>query len=168
MKYKGQRFVIEALSILKKRGFTNFEYQVAGAGDAKYLLKVAQKFHVEDQVKIIGSIPHDKIFDWFDSIDIYIQPSLTEGLPRAVVEAMSRALPCAGTCTGGIPELIDKKYICKKKRHIASQIAELIILLSSNDEMQRTAQQNYEKAKEYSVNILESKRDKFLEKFAST
>ena len=47
--------------------------------------------------------------------DIYIQPSLQEGLPRAVVEAMSTALPCIGFNTGGIPELLEPEYIVKLK-----------------------------------------------------
>ena len=44
----------------------------------------------------MGGVPHNKIFQLLDDIDLYIQPSLQEGLPRSVVEAMSRACPIIG------------------------------------------------------------------------
>ncbi len=39
---------------------------------------------LENQIKLLGPLSHDEIFEWLDSIDIYIQPSLLEGLPRAL------------------------------------------------------------------------------------
>lgn len=109
--YKGQQFVIEALGILKRNGYTNFEYQILGAGDQTYLLNMAKKIDVEDQVKMLGSLPHEKVFDWLKKdLDIYIQPSLQEGLPRSVIEAMSVGLPCIGSDVAGIPELLDKNW----------------------------------------------------------
>ena len=85
IRYKGQQYVIEALGILKKQGITNFEYQILGAGDPSYLRDVAKKNNVEDQVKILGSYPHERVFDWLkNELDIYVQPSLQEGLPRSV------------------------------------------------------------------------------------
>ena len=47
--------------------------------------------------------------------DIYLQPSLQEGLPRSVVEAMSVALPCIGFNTGGIPELLEPEFVVDQK-----------------------------------------------------
>ena len=41
-----------------------------------------------------------------DQVDIYIQPSLTEGLPRGLLEAMSRGCPAIASRVGGIPELL--------------------------------------------------------------
>lgn len=59
-------------------------------------------------------MPHDKIFEWLDTIDIYIQPSYQEGLCRSVVEAMSRACPviCSDAC--GERELANEKFIFKR------------------------------------------------------
>ena len=125
IRYKGQQYVIEALGILKKQGITNFEYQILGAGDQSYLKGVAKKNNVEDQVKFLGSYPHEKVFDWLkNELDIYVQASLQEGLPRSVIEAMSVGLPCIGSDVAGIPELLDKKWVFKRKGNKAEEIAD--------------------------------------------
>jgi glycosyltransferase involved in cell wall biosynthesis len=97
VKYKGQENVIKDLGHLKNEGILNFEYHLVGGGDQIHLSELAKKYNVHESIKFIGSLPHNKIFEWLDSIDIYIQPSLTEGLPRALIEAMSRGTPSIGT-----------------------------------------------------------------------
>lgn len=164
VKYKGQKFVIQALAQLKRKGYTNFEYQLAGRGDTSYLQSIAQKYHVEDQVKFIGPIPHDQIFDWYDRLDVYIQPSLQEGLPRAVVEAMSRALPCLGTNTGGIPELIEPAYICNKRKNLVAEIANQLENLNKEKLMQM-AKRNIEFSDSFDSELLDRKRLQFLSDF---
>ena len=163
VKYKGQQFVIQALGELKKQGITNFEYQILGNGDQSFLKWVAQKYNVEDQVKLLGGMPHEKVFDWLDSIDVYAQPSQTEGLPRALVEAMSRGLPAFGCNVGGIPELLDNRFLFSKKQKIHG-IKEL---LKSFDEktMIKQAERNFEKAKEYQKESLDAKRTEFYRNF---
>lgn len=165
VKYKGQRFVIEALGILKKRGYSNFEYQILGAGNSDYLEKIIKKNNVKDQVKIIGSLPHNKVFNWLkEEVDIYIQPSLQEGLPRALIEAMSVGLPCIGSDVAGIPELLDTKYIFKRKKNIPIQIAKLLADITIND-LERESIRNYNEAKKYSYEFLIEKRKNYLNEF---
>lgn len=162
--YKGQRFVIRALSILKKKGMNCFEYQIVGNGSSEALLQCAKKYQVEDQVIIIGGLPHDQVFKWLDTIDIYIQPSLQEGLPRAMIEAMSRALPCIGTSTGGIPELVDKEFVCKNRIRISHQLARILCSLNK-DKLLKAAMRNYIESKKYDTKLLSCKRREFLEEF---
>ena len=50
----------------------------------------------------------DKVFEWLDTIDLYVQPSLTEGMPRAAIEAMSRGCPVVVSDVGGLKNLVDK------------------------------------------------------------
>lgn len=161
--YKGQQFVIQALAKLKERGITNFEYHMAGGGDNTTLKELAQRLNVADRVIFEGSLPHGKMFAWLDDMDLYIQPSLQEGLPRAVVEAMSRGLPALGSRTGGIPELLGEKCIFARKG--VDELAELLIKIS-NEEMQTMAKNNFEHAKLFQKDILEAKRFAFYAKFA--
>lgn len=164
VRYKGQEFVIQALAILKKIGITNFEYQLVGNGDYSYLKDLAKKLGVIEQVKFLGGKPHEQVFDWLDSIDIYIQPSLQEGLPRALVEAQSRALPCLGSSTGGIPELLPSDCIFDKKGNKPQAIADWLITINQG-KLLKYAENNFKEACKYQKEVLDKKRKKFYMSF---
>lgn len=163
VKYKGHEYVIKAIAKLRKEGY-NFEYQLVGGGNKKRLEKLAMKLGIKDNVKFLGSKPHEEVFDWLNSIDIYIQPSKTEGLPRALVEAMSRACPCIGSNAGGIPELLQLSAIFQKGKYKS-----LMTVLRSFEDKQKIneARVNFEKSKEYSKDSLDEKRSRFYLKFLS-
>lgn len=163
VKYKGQQFVIKALGELKKQGITNFEYQLVGKGDSNFLKKIAIKHNVQSQVKFIGLLPHEEVFEWLNLIDIYIQPSLTEGLPRGLIEAMSRGLPALGAKSGGIPELLDKKMIFNNKTNVPVIVKHLLEL--DQKELLKQSKANFERAKEYQKYDLNNKRAKFFNDF---
>ena len=163
--FKGQRFVIKAIAKLKQQGYSNFEYQIAGSGNTEKLKKLAQKLNVSDQVVFKGSIVHDEIFNWLDTLDIYIQPSLQEGLPRAMIEAMSRGLPCYGTKTGGIPELINSSCVCSSNKFISRKLSAFLLTHTTSKAM-KLAIENYNKAKNYNRDVLKRKWYDFLTDFS--
>lgn len=165
--YKGQQYVIQALSELKKEGITNIEYQLIGGGTGAYLLGMAQKLGVEDQVNIIGQMPHDEVFKWLDELDIYVQPSRQEGLPRSVIEAMSRGLPCIGAKTAGIPELIESKYIFSNSSKEISEIVKVLkLLIDDFNRCKDAANINFNEAKKYQRDVLVERRTEFFRTFA--
>lgn len=165
IRYKGQQFVIEALGRLKRKGFTNFEYQILGAGDDSYLKDMAIKFDVQDQVRFLGSFPHERVFSWLkEDLDVYIQPSLQEGLPRSVIEAMSVGLLCIGSDVAGIPELLDKKWVFKRKKNKSMQIADLLLKINSKT-LTEQARRNFSEAAKYNYELLLKKRKNILEEF---
>lgn len=161
VKYKGQEYVIKAISELNKEGY-NFEYHLAGGGDMSYLKSLAEQYGVSDKVKFLGALPHEKVFDFLDNIDIYIQPSRIEGLPRALVEAMSRACPVLGSLTGGIPELVNKRFLFTIGS--VDEISRLLKLMDK-ETMLEEANRSLEKAKRFDKKLLEEKRKSFYEDF---
>ena len=163
VKYKGQELVIKAISKLKEQGLF-FEYYLIGGGEGDYLKNIATKYGVEEYVHFVGAVPHEDVFDYLDQIDIYIQPSLQEGLPRAVIEAMSRACPVIGSTTGGIPELIDDDCVFKKGNYLALM---KILENFSSEKMVVTAKNNFNKAKMYEKEFLDNKRSTFYKEFAN-
>jgi len=161
VRYKGQQYVIKAISKLNKEGY-NFEYHLVGGGDNSYLKAMAKKYKIEDKVIFLGTYTHKEVFDYLDMIDVYIQPSKTEGLPRSLVEAMSRGCPSLGTTVGGIPELLDKKNIFKK-----SSSKEIYVLLKqiNRESLMNEAKRNFKKAQEYNKDVLNKKREVFYKDF---
>ncbi len=162
VRYKGQELVIRALPELEKKG-CRCEYYLIGGGNSQYLAGVAKECGVEEKVHIIGPKPHDEIFDILDQMDIYVQPSLQEGLPRAVIEAMSRGCPVIGSTTGGIPELIASECVFKRK---SKNSFTAVMSKIDKDFLLRNAKLNFEKAKEYEKDCLDKKRSEFYESFA--
>lgn len=166
VKYKGQQYVIRALAKMKKSGITNFQYQLIGEGDITYLKSLANRLDLSDEVKFLGKMNHQEIFLWLDSLDAYIQPSKTEGLPRAVVEAMSRGLICFGTRVGGIPELLEPEYLFSKSNRGVHEIVALLKALNK-EAMILQARRNFEESKKYSKFVLDKRRRDFFELFCS-
>lgn len=162
VKFKGQQYIIETLGKMKSENrLMNLEYQLVGSGDQKYLKNVAIKNNVEDNVVFLGAIPHAQVFSWLDDIDIYIQPSKQEGLPRAVIEAMSHGVPSIGANTAGIPELLDKKFIFNHSRNSFIEISEKIENLLLNH-MKNQANRNFIESKKYKKEIIEERRKNFF------
>jgi glycosyltransferase involved in cell wall biosynthesis len=166
--YKGQEFVIRSLKRLEKNLGKRLEYQLAGAGDPSRLRQVAKECNVEDRLVLMGTVPHGKIYGWLDSLDIYVQPSLLEGLSRALVEAMSRGLPCIATNCGGNFELLDSSCVVRNggKRKFSDAIADHLERLFVDDNLLKQAKRNYEVATtQYDKDSLEAKRTAFYEGF---
>mgnify|MGYP001477453972 FL=1 len=166
VRYKGQQYVIQALGKLKKKGITNYEYQLVGAGDQSYLKSIAQKYDVVDQVKFLGPKRHDEVFKWLDSIDIYVQPSRQEGLPRALIEAMSRGLPAFGAKTAGIPELLQEEFLFSNTRKNIDEICNILINFDK-EKMIKQANFNFKVAKRYDRLTIEKRRQEFFKYFKS-
>lgn len=166
-RYKGQEYVIKALSYLIKAGY-NVEYRLAGGMTSSqpnsFLEDLAHKQGVSDKVVFCGSLSANQMASYYDSLDIYIQPSKQEGLPRAVIEAMSRGCPVIGTNIAGIPELIQKEFLFKK-----GSSEELIKALNRiiNSDLTKIATENFNKAKAYERDKLVKRRNEFYDEFLS-
>lgn len=101
--YKGADTAIQAIAQLQR---PNVVLELVGGGDHSRLKQLASKLRVQNQIRFLGQLPHEAVKDWLSTLDLYLQPSRTEGLPRALLEAMSLGLPAIGSTAGGIPELL--------------------------------------------------------------
>lgn len=103
---KGIQTALAALELLRDQGL-ELRYRVLGGGDPAPWIALAERHGVADLVAFDGVRPAGEgVARWLDTIDVHLQPSFQEGLPRATVEAMSRGAACIGSTCGGIPELL--------------------------------------------------------------
>lgn len=166
-RYKGQEYVIKSMKELLEAGY-NVEYHLAGgmtgAKENTFLKDLAKEYGVTDRVVFCGSLAANQMADYYDSIDIYVQPSKQEGLPRAVIEAMSRGCPVIGTNIAGIPELVQERFLFKK-----GSVSELIKALKKilRSDLSVIATENFTKAREYEKDKLRIKRERFYDQFLS-
>lgn len=166
--FKGHETAIKSLAKLKDS--LKFELHFLGYGTEErkeYWKQFAKECGIEERVFFDGTLPGGKaVFDWMDNLDIYLIPSLQEGLPRALVEAMSRSLVCIGVKTGGIPELLDKSVVFERNDDAA--IAEYLgKLIKNKKELIKQAELNFNKAKEFETEKLLQKKKKFYETILS-
>lgn len=159
-KAKGQQFVIQTISELKEK--YDISYELVGGGSNDYLKSMAKKYNVEDRVFFKGQLTHEEVLNWLDDVDIYIQPSLQEGLPRALIEAMSRACPAIGSTTAGIPELLEDG--CIFRRGDQKDLKRVLKVMLEADKT-RNAVRNFDKAKEYELQRLNRRREKIYKAY---
>lgn len=162
--YKGVDTALKALKLIRHK-LPPFEFHILGGGDARPWMQIAQRLGLEEQTYFDGVLEtREKVNSWLDGIDLYIQPSKTEGLPRALIEAMSRGCPAIASTAGGIPELLPKSCLHhpKDEKELATLIYEGI---TNKDWQLEQAKSNFKRAKEYSKEQLEQRRNEFWKSF---
>ncbi len=163
--FKGHKTAILALS-KAKNNIPPFELRCIGAGDPKRWQQLANNVGIGENIFFDGLLKSGKpVADWMDNIDILLIPSLQEGLPRALIEAMSRGIPCLGAITGGIPQLLNNKYLHKKNDY-NKLCQDIINLVNNKNEMIKCAKDNYTNAQRYIKPILDKNRSDFWKQFS--
>jgi glycosyltransferase involved in cell wall biosynthesis len=85
----------------------NILFIVLGDGpDKEKLLKLAEDIGVKDRVEFLGHIEHSEMPKYLKVSDIFIRPSLSEGMGNSFVEAMAAGLPIIATQEGGIMDFL--------------------------------------------------------------
>lgn len=101
---KGHRFLLEAARELKRRGH-HLSYRIAGEGSQKgRLLELTRRLQLESEVEFVGFMSDVPVF--LRSIDVFVLPSLFEGLGVAALEAMAAARPVVASAVGGLKDAV--------------------------------------------------------------
>ena len=165
VRYKGQQYVIKAIKILNKLYNFNIHYYIIGGGDQSYLRSIVKKNGLEEYIHFVGALKPAEVISTLDEMDLYIQPSKQEGLPRALIEAMSRALPSFGSSIAGIPELLP--FSCLFKKGNVGEIVKVIKNALNVDTLQNLAKSNFQASKEYTLDVINARRNAFFDKVIS-
>jgi teichuronic acid biosynthesis glycosyltransferase TuaC len=104
---KGVDHLIEAMGLLAKRPARTPLLVMAGIGPMQAGLEErARALGIGDRVRFVGKVPHDDVALWMAAGDVFVLPSLSEGLPTVVCEAMNVGLPVVATAVDGTPEIV--------------------------------------------------------------
>lgn len=160
--YKGPDTLIRAVAISRSAGIRVL-VRFAGSGkQAEHLKALANSLGVSEQITFLGDVQSGApIRDEIDRADVFVLPSRAEGVPRAMLEAMARSVPCIGSNAGGIPELL----------HVEDRIppndadalaAKFVEMRNDHSRIQRMSIRNFQTARRYASHILQDKRRGFL------
>lgn len=158
--YKSPDVVLNAIKVLNESGI---KIKLIWVGDGVFkedMVKYSEELDIKEQVSFVGGVPHSEVVDYLKDSDFFILASRTEGLPRAMVEAMAQGLPCIGTKVGGIPELIDKEVLVHPNS--VEDIVKVIKRLVNDPEFANSqAKRNLQESLNYKREILSEKRNSF-------
>lgn len=159
VKYKGYKYSLRFVRKLINLGY-KINYRIVGPGSKKQINKLIKYYKLEEYVTLIGVLTTEKVVNFLDEIDILIHFSKQEGLPRALIEAMSRGCLIFSNSVGGINELVNKDQIFKlKDKNIMLKFVNLI----KNREYYSNL--NIENSRRFHYNILNTQRIEFFNKY---
>jgi len=165
---KGIDVAMRALQRLKRTyPHLRFRYRVVGEGDATPFLRSRDALGLEEEISFEGTLPPgEAIARWLDGLHLYLQPSYQEGLPRAVIEALSRGRIVIGSTAGGTPELLKFNRLHKPGDDEALFRIILQVLETPTDQLIEEAQANVKVGQGFSRDIILSARYDSLQALA--
>lgn len=102
---KGHRYLLEAAALLKSEGY-RLKYHFAGEGSLRPALEeMVQRLRLQDDVVFLGFV--SDVPSFLASIDIFVLPSLHEGLGVAALEAMAAEKAVVASRVGGLAEVVE-------------------------------------------------------------
>ena len=104
---KGQVLLIHACAQLRDVGI-DFSLTLVGEGPDRSRIETAIKKHqLQTRITLTGALTQDGVRHALAQADVFVLPSLAEGIPVVLMEAMSSGVPCISSPVNGIPELIE-------------------------------------------------------------
>lgn len=106
IKRKGYTYLIDAMELICRQQ-NNVLCFIGGAGpEMKHLQKQIEMTNLKEKVHLLGFLPRDILLLWMSACDVFVLPSLSEGNPTVMFEALGCGKPFIGTKVGGVPEII--------------------------------------------------------------
>lgn len=161
VKYKGHEFALNVIAKLKHQNI-NLVLELVGQGMSKDLEKKIKEKNLENNIVYKGVIFNPKLLnDWYRTLDIYIQPSITEGHCRSIVEAIGNNIPTIATNVGGNSDSIDNKFLFELNDEDRA-VSLLKNLIQNNDLRLENIKLNKMKIEEFKIEKIERKRTEAL------
>lgn len=163
---KGESVLINAVKNARDKGYDITAVLIGDGTMRPTFESLAENLGIQDYIKFTGRLSSaDEVRKVLMESDMFVFPSQAEGLPRGILEAMAVGLPVLSTPVGGIPEVIDSRYLFNPTD--TDGFTNMICHLAENlDELEMIGNNNYKKAQEFRNSLLQKKRDDFYMKLA--
>ncbi len=151
-KVKGLEYLIEAFKKINQR-FVNSKLLLVGGGlEKENLENIVKKNNLQNKIIFVGRIANQEVCEYMIGSDVFVLPSLSEGFPLVILEAMASGLPIVATKVRGLSEILkDNKngFLVDPKN--SEDLFQRILILLENDQLRKEISNlNKNQAKEYS------------------
>jgi glycosyltransferase involved in cell wall biosynthesis len=158
--YKGTEILLHAVGELRRRG-KSVQLRIVGSGRLMTgLQQRSRELGLGSYVEFLGQLDRAGVREALDTSHLFVLPSLTEGLPRALIEAMARGLPAVATHVGGVPELLAPESLVPPGN--TSALAARIEQMMGDDTRDRMGRENRRQARKYHEGVQAAVRRDFL------
>lgn len=139
IKRKGVDYLIKAIPhILKKSQKRNFVFLIIGTGDfLNTVRQIAENLKVTDFIIFTNNVSFSELIQAYECSDVYVLPSLSEGLPTTILEAMYFGLPVVATDIPGVRDHF-KHYALLVPPKDEKKLADAIVQIINNVELAKT------------------------------
>lgn len=163
---KGIKYLIDAMKIISQY-CPNTRLLLVGDGEKrKSLENLVDELDLGQRITFVGRVSNKDVPKYMASSDVFVLPSLSEGFPNVILEAMASGLPIVATKIRGLPEIICEGingYLVEPKN--SGEIAEKIIYLVNNIEVAHSmSENNIRDVKQYAwENVVKKLEDVYSE-----
>lgn len=167
---KGIYDLLESLARLKHREGIAIRLVLAGDGEIEAVVRQAERLDIAQNLEVLGWIGLEEKNRRLAEADCFVLPSYNEGLPMALLEAMSYGLPVVTTPVGGIGEVVDhQKTGLLIDPGSTNQLSNALkVLLSDRDLRLRLGNSARVKAKDFAIDKYTQSLSNLYEKIAQT
>lgn len=161
---KGHKVTLEILKQLLDKGY-DVDVIFIGDGSLKtYFMNMANDMGIYDNTHWLGRLSSsDQVFAQLKQADIMLFPTMAEGLPRVLLEAMASGLPCLSSPVCGIPEIIDKEMLIEYS-NVNGYTEKIVELINNTQKLESISQHNILVAEQYCEDVLNRHRVDFYRK----
>lgn len=158
---KGQEVAIQTFRLIADR-LPAARLLLAGEGSLKQPL--IEKYKLDDsrsRVRLVGYL--DDLSSFLSALDLFVMPSLAEGLGSAALMAMAHSVPVIASRVGGLPEIVDDGATGRlAEPGSAADLAEKIAAAASQPEaLREMGRRAREKARGFTNDIMAAKTEQF-------
>ncbi len=144
--------LIQAMKIVAERNHRVRLFVVGEGPEEEKLRKLTKELNLELKVNFVGQVVHEKVPEYLIAADVLVLPSLSEGFPVVLPEAMACGLPIVAARVGGVPEIvIDGENGLLVDPRKPEQVAEAVLkILENYDLATKMSANNIASVRQYS------------------
>jgi glycosyltransferase involved in cell wall biosynthesis len=140
---KGHQYLIKAMKRVHDEIADAVLILIGDGEERERLEALSIKLDIQKSVQFTGEVPHEQIHSHMHQADIFVLPSISEGFPSVILEAMACGLPIVASRVGGIPDIITNDtngYLVEVKD--SNDLANKMIILLQDDVLRKKISDN--------------------------